>query len=155
MYVCIKYIYVIYDFVLKTIWALCPTQGWALCPIGDTSKYFELSAVFILAHPNQLQEHAAHTTYFRHIFCICLNVLPFSRSTRISMVVFFIIIRAEKVNAYYSYIGQIKTSSSVDRSFVCCSESFDRHMEPHNSRFAKIRGARFAPSMGAMPHPTL
>ena len=53
------------------------------------------------------------------------------------------------------YIGQIKTSSSVDRSFVCCSESFDRHMEPHNSRFAKIRGARFAPPMGAMPHPTL
>ena len=43
------------------------------------------------------------------------------------MVVFFIIIRAEKVNAYYLYIGQIKTSSSVDRSFVCCSESFDRH----------------------------
>ena len=32
---------------------------------------------------------------------------------------------------------------------------FDRHMEPHNSRFAKIRGARFAPPMGAMPHPTL
>ena len=28
-------------------------------------------------------------------------------------------------------------------------------MEPHNSRFAKIRGARFAPPMGAMPHPTL
>ena len=71
------------------------------------------------------------------------------------MVVFFIIIRAEKVNAYYLYIGQIKTSSSVDRSFVCCSESFDRHMESHNSRFAKIRGARFAPPMGAMPHPTL
>ena len=70
------------------LWALCPTQGWALCPIGDTSKYFELSAVFILADPNQLHEHAAHTTYFRHIFCICLNVLPFSRSTRISMVVF-------------------------------------------------------------------
>ena len=70
------------------------------------------------------------------------------------MVVFFIIIRAEKVNAYYLYIGQIKTSSSVDRSFVCCSESFDRHMEPHNSIFAKIRGARFAPLMGAMPHPT-
>ena len=68
---------------------------------------------------------------------------------------YFIIIRAEKVNAYYLYIGQIKTSSSVDRSFVCCSESFDRHMEPHNSRFAKIRGARFAPPMGAMPHPTL
>ena len=55
----------------------------------------------------------------------------------------------------YKYIGQIKTSSSVDRSFVCCSESFDRHMEPHNSRIAKIRGARFAPPMGAMPHPTL
>ena len=65
------------------------------------------------------------------------------------------IIRAEKGNAYYLYIGQIKTSSSVDRSFVCCSESFDRHMEPHNSRFAKIMGARFAPPMGAMPHPTL
>ena len=73
----------------------------------------------------------------------------------ISLVVFFIIIRAEKVNAYYLYIGQIKTSSSVDRSFVCCSESFDRHMEPHNSIFAQIRGARFAPPMGAMPHPTL
>ena len=85
IYVCL---YVIYDFALKTIWALCPTQWWALCPICDTSKYFELSAVFILAHPNQLHEHAAHTTYFRHIFCICLNVLPFSRSTRISMVVF-------------------------------------------------------------------
>ena len=28
-------------------------------------------------------------------------------------------------------------------------------MEPHNSIFAKIRGARFAPPMGAMPHPTL
>ena len=28
-------------------------------------------------------------------------------------------------------------------------------MEPHNSRFAKISGARFAPPMGAMPHPTL
>ena len=28
-------------------------------------------------------------------------------------------------------------------------------MEPHNSRFVKIRGARFAPPMGAMPHPTL
>ena len=84
----IIYYYVIYDFALKTIWALCPTQGWALCPIGDTSKYFELSAVFILAHPNQLHEHAAHTTYFIHIFCICLNVLSFSRSTRISMVVF-------------------------------------------------------------------
>ena len=28
-------------------------------------------------------------------------------------------------------------------------------MEPHNSRIAKIRGARFAPPMGAMPHPTL
>ena len=67
----------------------------------------------------------------------------------------FIIIRAEKVNAYYLYIGQIKTFPSVDRSFVCCSESFDRHMEPHNSRIAKIRGARFAPPMGAMSHPTL
>ena len=67
----------------------------------------------------------------------------------------FIIIRAEKVNAYYVYIGQIKTSSSVDMSFVCCSESFDRHMEPHSSRFAKIRGARFAPPMGSIPHPTL
>ena len=41
----------------------------------------------------------------------------------------------------------------MDRSFVCCSESFDRHMEPHNSIFAKIRGARFAPPMGAMPPP--
>ena len=39
----------------------------------------------------------------------------------------------------------------MDRSFVSCSESFDRHMEPHNSIFAKIRGARFAPPMGAMP----
>ena len=68
------YIYVIYDFALKTIWALCPTPGWALCPIGDTSKYVELSALFILAHPNQLHERAAHTRYFRHIFCICLNV---------------------------------------------------------------------------------
>ena len=28
-------------------------------------------------------------------------------------------------------------------------------MEPHNSIFAKIRGARFAPPMGAMPPPTL
>ena len=71
------------------------------------------------------------------------------------MVVFFIIIRAEKVNAYYLYIGQINTSSSVDKCFVCWSESFDRHMEPHNSIFAKIRGARFAPPMGAMSHPTL
>ena len=26
-------------------------------------------------------------------------------------------------------------------------------MEPHNSIFAKIRGARFAPPMGAMPPP--
>ena len=90
--VCLYKLYIIcyirFDFALETIWALCPTQGWALCPIGDTSKYFELSAVFILAHPNQLHEHAAHTTYFRHIFCICLNVLPFSRSTRISMVEF-------------------------------------------------------------------
>ena len=28
-------------------------------------------------------------------------------------------------------------------------------MEPHNSIFAKIRGARFAPPMGAMPPPLL
>ena len=50
---------------------------------------------------------------------------------------------------------KLKTSSSVDRSFECCSESFECHMEPHNSIFAKIRGARFAPPMGAMPHPIL
>ena len=41
-------------FHLATTSQVLDIQGWALCPIGDTSKYFELSAVFILAHPNQL-----------------------------------------------------------------------------------------------------
>ena len=61
------------------------------------------------------------------------------------------IIRAEKVNAYYLYIGQIKTSSSVDRSHDC-SESFDRHMR-HNSRFATDMGCALCPTHGRYAPP--